>query len=120
MDDIVDLTDLPAWPPRRPDSNKGTYGRVLIVAGSRGMSGAAVLAGLACLRSGAGLVRVATPRDLQPLVALGSPCLMTVGLAQDADGRFAGEAIDDWRALAAASDVVALGPGLGRSEALDR
>ena len=54
----------PHWlPPRRSDSNKGTYGNLLVIAGSRGKSGAAALAGLAALRSGVGLCTYVTPAD---------------------------------------------------------
>jgi ADP-dependent NAD(P)H-hydrate dehydratase len=115
----MDVTTLPAWPARPLDGNKGTFGRVIVIAGSAGMAGAAALAGRACLRGGAGLVRVACPESVQPIVAGLEPCLMTVGLPQDNNGRFARKAESHWRDLAAASDVVALGPGLGRSESLD-
>src|SRR2546421_8497094 len=82
-------TDLPFLPPRAADANKGTFGRVLVVAGSRGMSGAAVLCGSAALRGGAGLVRIAVPAEILPIVAAGNPCYMTAPLAQDEHGRFA-------------------------------
>src|SRR5271155_1661785 len=87
------ITELPKLPPRPADSHKGTYGTVLIVAGSRGMSGAAVLCGAGALRGGAGLVRIAASSDVQPLVAAGNPCYLTAclpievahhGLAEDA------------------------------------
>ena len=84
------------------------------------MSGAAVLAGLACLRSGAGLVRLAVPTECQPAVAAQEPCLMTVGLPQSKQGKFSWAA---WQALqepARWADVIALGPGLDRSFALSR
>src|SRR5436190_1671605 len=58
------VVQLPALAARPADSNKGNFGRVLVVAGSRGMAGAAVLAGSACLRAGAGLVRVASPQGI--------------------------------------------------------
>jgi ADP-dependent NAD(P)H-hydrate dehydratase len=108
------ITSLPALTPRRPDSNKGTFGRILIVAGSRGMSGAAVLCGSAALRGGAGLVKVATPREVWPLVAVGNPCYMTVPLDQDADDGFGAAALAELLEVVKGSDVVALGPGLGR------
>ena len=63
------ITPLPELPPRRADSHKGDYGRALLVGGSRGMSGAIALAGLAALRSGAGLVTLAVPRSCQDVVA---------------------------------------------------
>jgi ADP-dependent NAD(P)H-hydrate dehydratase len=116
---MSDATKLPEWPPRPADANKGTFGRAVLFAGSRGMSGAAQLSGLACLRGGAGLVRVAVPRGIQPLVALASPALMTAALPEDDDGRFADDALAEWLRLAEANDVVALGPGLGRSPTLD-
>src|SRR5579862_6998478 len=62
------VKSLPAAPPRPENANKGTFGRVLIVAGSRGMSGAACLAGLGALRGGAGLVTVAVPAGILPIV----------------------------------------------------
>src|ERR671934_887825 len=66
--------------PRTPDSHKGDYGRVLIVAGSRGKSGAAHLAAVRALRSGAGLVTVATPASIQPVVAAMGAEYMTEAL----------------------------------------
>ncbi|MCO6458356.1 MAG: hypothetical protein J5I93_23865, partial [Pirellulaceae bacterium] len=64
-----DLPLLPSLAPRSPDSHKGDFGRVLIIAGSLEMGGAAALAGQAALRSGAGLVTVATSAACQPMVA---------------------------------------------------
>jgi NAD(P)H-hydrate epimerase len=116
--DVVTVTTIPRLPPRRPDSNKGTYGRVLVVGGSRGMSGAAVLCASAALRGGAGLVRAAVPAEVLPIVAAANPCIMTAALPHDDAGRFAAEALAPALELAQASDVVALGPGLGRSAAL--
>jgi NAD(P)H-hydrate epimerase len=109
------VTEIPRLPPRAADANKGTFGRVLIIAGSRGMSGAAILSGSGALRSGAGLVRVATPSGILPIVAGGNPCYMTVPLAEDADGRTASAAAAESTSLAGASSAVAIGPGLGRS-----
>jgi ADP-dependent NAD(P)H-hydrate dehydratase len=102
--------------PRAPDSHKGTYGRVLVIAGCRGMSGAAVLAGTAALRGGAGLVQIAVPAEIQPIVTMGHPCYMTVGMPQDLRGRFAAAATDELIELCGWADVVAVGPGLGQAE----
>lgn len=119
LDDAVQIvTELPKLAPRRPNSNKGDFGRVLVVAGSRGMAGAGVLCASAALRAGAGLVKLAVPRELLPLVALANPCIMTAALAEDEEGRFSTDALTEALQLAAANDVVALGPGIGRSPAL--
>jgi len=109
---------LPRLPARAADANKGHFGRVLVVAGSCGMSGAAVLCGSAALRGGAGLVRVAVPASVLPLVAAGNPCYMTAALAEDSQGRLAGAARDELLELARANTAVAVGPGLGRSSDL--
>jgi NAD(P)H-hydrate epimerase len=100
--------------PRTADSHKGDYGRVLLVAGSRGKTGAAHLAAVGALRSGAGLVTVATPASCQPVLAGMAPEYMTEAL-EEADGGLAVDEID--RVLEMARDVVAIGPGLGQAPA---
>src|SRR6516164_4219959 len=112
------VTDIPHLPPRDADANKGMFGRVLVVAGSRGMSGAAVLSASAALRGGAGLVRLAVPAEILPIVAGANPCYLTAPLSQDTEGRIAKEASGALLTLVEANDVLALGPGLGRSEQL--
>lgn len=112
------ITQLPVLGPRPADSNKGTFGRVLVIAGSQGMSGAAVLCGSAALRGGAGLVYLAVPRDLLPIVAAANPCYLTAPLPHDEHGQLADAAEAELLALAQGKDVIALGPGLGRSPAL--
>jgi len=94
-----------ALPPRRRESNKGDFGRVLIVAGGSGMPGAARLCGESCLRVGAGLVTVATARDNVAAIAAGRPELILHAVDQDGD-------LD---AVLAPASVVAVGPGLGRT-----
>ncbi len=98
--------------PRAADSHKGDYGHVLVVAGSRGRSGAAHLAAVGALRSGAGLVLVATPASCQAIVATMGPEYMTEGIDETVDG-LDPAAVD--RVLEAARDVVAIGPGLGQA-----
>ncbi len=108
---------LPMLPPRKADSHKGDYGRALVVGGSRGMSGAIAMAGLATLRSGAGLVTLAVPQSVQEVVASYCPCYMTHGLPEE-NGQFISAAADEIMALAANANVFALGPGLARSSNL--
>lgn len=109
------VTDLPRLPPRAGEANKGDFGRVLVVAGSRGMSGAAALCASAALRGGAGLVRLAVPASILPLVAPFNPCYMTAPLPEDATGRLSLAARDELLNMLGASTVAAVGPGLGRS-----
>jgi NAD(P)H-hydrate epimerase len=99
---------------RRPDSNKGTYGHALIVAGARGKAGAAALSGFGALRSGAGLVTVATPEDALPTVASFRPELMTAPLAQTEAGTVSLRNFEYNRfaELLAQKNVLAIGPGL--------
>ena len=114
----IDDTPLVRLPARDADSHKGTFGRVVLVGGSAPMAGAISLSGMAALRGGAGLVQLIVPAACQSTVAGFEPSYMTLGLASDAEGRFADTARE---AIAAALDdaaVVACGPGLGRSPAL--
>ena len=99
---------------RDPSSNKGTYGHALIVAGSLGKSGAAVLSAHGALRSGAGLVTVATPKDVQSVVAAGMPEMMTVPLASTEAGTASFRNFDYGRftEVARGKSVIAIGPGL--------
>ncbi|HVB40031.1 MAG TPA: NAD(P)H-hydrate dehydratase [Terriglobales bacterium] len=106
--------------PRARDAHKGEFGHVLVVAGSVGKSGAAVLASTAALRTGAGLVTAAVPRSILPLVAAAQPELMTEPLPETAEGQlsFHGLEPEGRAALLAARlagiTVLALGPGLTR------
>jgi NAD(P)H-hydrate epimerase len=100
-------------PARRSDAHKGDFGHILIVAGSPGKTGAASLAAMAALRSGAGLVTVATPASSAPIVASLGREYMTLGLEEGEGGLVAPGALA--RVLAFDADVIAVGPGLGRS-----
>jgi NAD(P)H-hydrate epimerase len=114
----ADETPLPRLAPRKPESHKGDFGRALLVGGSQGMPGAIAMAGMAALRSGAGLVKLATPRTSQPIVAAFEPSAMTVPLACDAEGRIALAALAVIEPFVAQATAVALGPGLDQSDEL--
>ena len=98
-------------PSRAADSHKGDFGRVLIVAGSLGRTGAAHLAALGALRSGAGLVTIATPKSCVPVIAAMAPEYMTEGFDETPSGTIDFSAVD--RVLDLTADVIAIGPGLG-------
>ncbi len=115
---VADNTPLPRLQPRQPDGHKGNYGHAVLIGGSQGMAGAIALAGMACLRSGAGLVTLATARPAQATVASFEPSAMTVALPADGDGRIAAAARDAIIAATAGATAVALGPGIGRSDEL--
>jgi len=102
--------------PRAADSHKGDFGRVTIVAGSRGKTGAAHLSAEGALRSGAGLVTVATPCSVLPIVASMAPEYMTEPLEESAEGTISSGCVE--RLLELKQDVIACGPGLGRSAAV--
>lgn len=112
------VTSFPSLPERPADGHKGTFGRVLIVAGSRGMSGAACLCGKAALRGGSGLVFVATPQSTQPIVAGFEPSYLTLPLSEDETGRIDAAALATLLERSQGMDAIALGPGLGQSTGL--
>ncbi len=97
--------------PRPLNSNKGMYGHILVVAGSRGKSGAAYMAGIAALRAGTGLVTVATAKSALDLVAVRAPELMTDPLEETATG-----GITDQQISLGKKTLLAMGPGLGSEE----
>ncbi len=102
-------------PPRPPDAHKGTFGRVLVIAGSIGMTGAAALVTRSALLSGAGLVTCATARGQQPIVASAVLEALTLPLPENSRGSISSEAVDVLRefVLEKGADVMAIGSGLG-------
>ncbi len=112
------IKNIPKLKPRVPDSHKGDFGKVCIIAGSVGMSGAAALAGRSALRAGAGLVRVAVPKSVLPIVASIEPSFTTIPLAEDTAGRISAKAINTILNAVSENDALAFGPGVGTSNAL--
>jgi NAD(P)H-hydrate epimerase len=110
--------ELPVLPPRSPDSHKGDFGRVLLVGGSRGMPGSVSLAGMAALRSGAGLVTLVVPEACHAIVAAFEPSYMTAPVPSDSHGRIDATALPQLRKLIERATVIAIGPGLGQSAEL--
>jgi NAD(P)H-hydrate epimerase len=102
---------------REPADHKGTFGHVLVVAGSRSMAGAAVLATRSALRSGAGLVTAAVPVGIQRIVAQSAPEALTIGLPENASGCLRPEGVSRLRGThrESAYAVLAIGPGLSRN-----
>lgn len=117
METIEKLFRLFTQRPR--DGHKGTFGTVLVIGGSWGMSGAAALCSLAALRSGAGLVKTAVPERILPLVSVLGMEYTTFPLPETQDGKIAQSALEQLLALAQTATVCAVGPGLGRSKDLD-
>jgi NAD(P)H-hydrate epimerase len=96
---------------RSAETNKGDYGKVLVIGGSVGKSGAAAMAGQSALRSGAGLVTVATPASVLPIVAASMPELMTAALPDTGEGI---------ASLLVGKTVLAIGPGLGSEPSIQK
>ncbi|HZW92602.1 MAG TPA: NAD(P)H-hydrate dehydratase [Candidatus Eremiobacteraceae bacterium] len=112
---VILARDLaPLIGPRPPDSNKGSFGHVLVVGGSLGKSGAAAMAGMAALRAGAGLSTVATPKSVLGTVAGFHPELMTEPLPETDAGTISTNALDQIEGLAKGKSVLAIGPGISR------
>jgi NAD(P)H-hydrate epimerase len=116
----LELNLITAWDiassvaPRPAESNKGSYGHVLVVGGALGKAGSVAMAGMAVLRSGAGLATVATARSVLPTVAGFHPEVMTEALPETDAGTISRDAIDRIQELAKNVTVVALGPGISR------
>ncbi|HEY6389971.1 MAG TPA: NAD(P)H-hydrate dehydratase [Bryobacteraceae bacterium] len=99
--------------PRVPDSNKGMYGHVLVIAGARGKTGAAAMTGMAALRAGAGLATVASAESALSQIASYAPEIMTEPLPETDIGSISMRALDLLASVVERKNVVALGPGMG-------
>jgi len=106
-----DLREL--FPPRRRNIHKTRCGHLLIIAGSVGMAGAAVLCAKAALRSGVGLVTVACVEEIVPILQSAAPCAMCVPLPQ-ADGHISEKALPIIKEIIGGKSAIAIGPGLTR------
>ncbi len=104
------------WMDDEPSAHKGDHGHCLLVGGSRGKSGAMVLATRAAVRGGAGLVTAAVPDSLVPIVDAGCRESMTIGLPETATGELGPDSIGALQRAAQGKSAVGLGPGLGVGE----
>ena len=109
---------LPLVPERRNYSHKGIYGHVLVVAGSRGKTGAALMTAQACMRSGAGLVTIGVPEGLASIFQSAVTEEMVLLLPDTGDGTLSEKSLSPMtRFLEEKADVVAIGPGIGTTPA---
>ena len=113
--DRAELDRHPLPPVRSGD--KDSKGQILIVAGSRDVPGAALLAAHGAMRAGAGKLQIATVESVAVPLGIAMPEAMVIGLPQDGEGGFAAAAVDDLAERAADADGVIAGPGLASSEA---
>jgi hydroxyethylthiazole kinase-like uncharacterized protein yjeF len=102
------------------DGDKDTKGRILIVAGSRQVPGAALLAAMGAMRAGAGKLRIATVESVAMPLGIAMPEAMVIGLPEIDSGGFGPEAAERIRELASEVDAAVAGPGIKRSEACKR
>ncbi|MGZ9272675.1 MAG: ADP-dependent NAD(P)H-hydrate dehydratase, partial [Candidatus Binatia bacterium] len=117
----IDLLDRETirWlvPRRQSDTHKGTYGHLLVVAGARGKTGAAILSCRAAMRTGAGLVTLASPRALNAIFAGALVEVMTEPLGDETCEQLEIFSDADWRRLIERKSVLLFGPGIGVSAA---
>jgi hydroxyethylthiazole kinase-like uncharacterized protein yjeF len=112
----LDRAALDAHPlPPIIDGDKETKGRILVLAGSRDVPGAALLAAEAAMRSGAGKLRIATVESAAMTLGAVVPEAMVIGLDEDGDGGFGGGAVDRIEELAGEAEAVVAGPGVKRN-----
>ncbi|MCX7749018.1 MAG: NAD(P)H-hydrate dehydratase [Clostridia bacterium] len=116
---ITDFDYVKTFMPKRaPDTNKGDYGKVLILTGSKGMTGAGILTSKAALRTGAGLVYTCVPGSLADIYETSSLESVTVPLKDSGSGTLSAECIDELSGLLQKATVIAVGPGLSFNDAI--
>lgn len=108
------------WRPRPRRSNKKDFGRIFILAGSRGLTGAAMLSSFAALRAGAGLVTLGCPDKVYTVLARRHPEVMVRPFASTSEGSLSEKALPEILRFSKNQDVIALGPGLGRHPGTQR
>jgi len=101
---------------RKEDAHKGSMGHILVLAGSRGYTGAATLTAMGALRTGAGLVTVGCPRSIEPILEIKLTEAMTYALPETKDQALSADAFSVLQEILPLCHVIALGPGLGRNE----
>ncbi len=111
---MVQVKKLPELTPRKKNTHKGSYGRVLVLAGSPGMAGAAYLCSKAALRSGSGIVTLGIPESLNPIMEVKLTCVMTCPLPETEASTLSNTGRKAILKLCESHDVVALGPGLSQ------
>ena len=117
----LDRSALKSHPlPPVVDGDKETKGRILILAGSRDVPGAALLAATAAMRAGAGKLRITTVESVAPQLGLAMPEAMVVGLPEDDDGGFAASALEAIKEQAQSADAIVGGPGMSNGEVCGR
>ncbi len=108
------------WPVRPRRANKKDFGRIFILAGSRGLTGAAALTSFAALRAGAGLVTLGCPDKVYSVLARRHPEVMVRPFSSTAQGMLSEKAFPALSKFLKTQDVLALGPGLGRNSSTQR
>jgi NAD(P)H-hydrate epimerase len=115
----IDQELVRSFLPKRPaDGHKGTFGKVYVMAGSVGYTGAPVLSSRAAVRTGSGLVFLGVPKSIYPIVAMKNDEAMPSPLPEDEDGRLSEESLVPILEKMAGCDAALIGPGLGRSKEL--
>ena len=111
---MIRIKNPPLLIPRKSDTHKDSYGRVLVLAGSPGMTGAAYLCSKAALRSGSGIVTLGIPESLNPVMETKLTCVMTYPLPETKASTLSNKGRKKILKLCESHDVVALGPGLSQ------
>lgn len=112
---LVESADVASlFAPREPDAYKYHFGKVLVIAGSKGMSGAALLTSRAVLRAGAGMLKTAVPEGIAHVIENGFAEALCCAMPQTQEGSLSMKALEPLRELMLWCDVMAIGPGISR------